>query len=287
MRPSSARFSSERRHFLFTANVIALALAFAAFLFLAATPARAGRGISIDVNSFEVWGDASDGDIIPLSFPVNYGAGLQNQVTVNLPLDFNSAGAALVGLTFTGSPSDSLFAIVGPHAPFTAQVPAVSISNADEVSTPTERVPTGSNFNFGIIQNADMAPGPCAPTSYCYVYGPLADGANFQFIDLSASGQPGDFQLNLLCAAYPCENIGFTLAGETFSADSFDPSNPPPNLLSYSTGTYFGQPDRTWSFIFRNAAAVPEPATWASMLLGFGLIGAFLRRRRKITFQLH
>jgi len=29
------------------------------------------------------------------------------------------------------------------------------------------------------------------------------------------------------------------------------------------------------------AAAVPEPATWAQLLLGFGLIGGFLRARRR------
>lgn len=31
--------------------------------------------------------------------------------------------------------------------------------------------------------------------------------------------------------------------------------------------------------IFLNAPAVPEPATWLSMLLGFGFVGAFLRRK--------
>ena len=29
--------------------------------------------------------------------------------------------------------------------------------------------------------------------------------------------------------------------------------------------------------------AVPEPATWAMMLIGFGAIGVSLRRRRKVT----
>lgn len=32
-----------------------------------------------------------------------------------------------------------------------------------------------------------------------------------------------------------------------------------------------------------SVAAVPEPATWAMMLLGFGAIGASMRRRRRVT----
>jgi hypothetical protein len=32
------------------------------------------------------------------------------------------------------------------------------------------------------------------------------------------------------------------------------------------------------------AAAVPEPATWAMMILGFGLTGALMRRRRETAF---
>lgn len=37
---------------------------------------------------------------------------------------------------------------------------------------------------------------------------------------------------------------------------------------------------------FKVAAAVPEPSTWALMLLGFGAIGVSMRRRRKVAGKL-
>ena len=36
------------------------------------------------------------------------------------------------------------------------------------------------------------------------------------------------------------------------------------------------------NFSFSHVSAVPEPATWAMMLLGFGVVGTSIRRRRKM-----
>ncbi|RZM17884.1 MAG: PEP-CTERM sorting domain-containing protein, partial [Sphingomonas sp.] len=36
---------------------------------------------------------------------------------------------------------------------------------------------------------------------------------------------------------------------------------------------------KTRGEIFRIVGSVPEPATWAMLLLGFGMIGATIRRR--------
>lgn len=47
-----------------------------------------------------------------------------------------------------------------------------------------------------------------------------------------------------------------------------------PNYLTYASDTKF----RTYTD--NSVAAVPEPATWALMILGFGSAGAVLRRRR-------
>jgi hypothetical protein len=113
----------------------------------------------------------------------------------------------------------------------------------------------------------------------------MVDSVMFQFTDLSSSGNPGDFELILTCGEL-CGNIGFNLAGQSFSADDFNPNAPlPPNLVSYSLGDQneLFHPG-TWDFIFRNAA-LPEPSTWASMLLGFGLLGCALRRQRRLQLR--
>jgi len=39
----------------------------------------------------------------------------------------------------------------------------------------------------------------------------------------------------------------------------------------------------TFTLISDSAGAVPEPATWAMMIAGFGLVGASMRRRQKVS----
>lgn len=45
----------------------------------------------------------------------------------------------------------------------------------------------------------------------------------------------------------------------------------------------------TYSFSIADSGAVPEPATWAMMRLGFGAIGGALRfgRRKQAVFAVH
>ncbi|MCW6535240.1 PEPxxWA-CTERM sorting domain-containing protein [Sphingomonas lycopersici] len=60
------------------------------------------------------------------------------------------------------------------------------------------------------------------------------------------------------------------------------------NLVgSYSVGsaTYAGQPSGSLSdyqgAFTLNAASVPEPSTWAMMIIGFGAVAGTMRVRRK------
>ena len=61
------------------------------------------------------------------------------------------------------------------------------------------------------------------------------------------------------------------------------------NLFNYGDGTYgllnsaentVGYPDPR-DIVTANVAAVPEPATWALMLIGFGAVGLQMRRKRQ------
>ena len=56
------------------------------------------------------------------------------------------------------------------------------------------------------------------------------------------------------------------------------------NAPVFSPGTFtFGGFSRGTLTVSRAVAAVPEPATWAMLILGFGLIGGAMRRRRTMN----
>jgi hypothetical protein len=63
-----------------------------------------------------------------------------------------------------------------------------------------------------------------------------------------------------------------TFAGQTFSS------------LGATPGTYlFSTPADSITFNIGSAiSAAPEPGTWAMMLMGFGIVGAAMRRRSKV-----
>ncbi|HEX7943502.1 MAG TPA: PEPxxWA-CTERM sorting domain-containing protein [Phenylobacterium sp.] len=63
--------------------------------------------------------------------------------------------------------------------------------------------------------------------------------------------------------------------------NTFDTSG---GALQFDNANYFdGQRPITISAVVRGDTGVPEPATWAMMLIGFGGMGAMLRRRRFAT----
>lgn len=281
-----------------------------------AAPVQAGRGISIDANTTEIWSDATASNVVALPFADN------RAFLVQLPDTFNVTEGqqtfAAVGLQAFLDPSQVLFATVnGTNDSFPQQVPALRLgsttdsfgisnftnptqiamygpSDADLVQFPNSLI--ANVFEFGNVTDANMGSSQIAtsPGSDCEpggggmldCYGPFTNSATFEFLDRSGSGSPDDFELIVTCGEL-CGNIGFNLDGVSFSADDFNPATAPSQLISYSLGTQTDQfHPGTWDFLFTNASAVPEPATWAMMLLGFGVLGGALRRARGRTLQL-
>lgn len=58
------------------------------------------------------------------------------------------------------------------------------------------------------------------------------------------------------------------------------PSNPTFNLGTFNIGGGFG-PSAVLTISRASVAAVPEPGTWAMMLIGFGAMGVSMQRRRR------
>jgi len=175
-------------------------------------------------------------------------------------------------------------------------------------STCCNTVPPDSLLGWTATPNVNVVVGTYASTN-----GNLAAEGN-QYLDLVGQGGTGSISQTFATLAGTVYNLSFvyshnlfnpnvTSASAAFSVDGLSGG------ISHSTGTnadldwqsYFGSftatgPTATLNFtnltggvnegILLDAVSVqpvPEPATWAMMLLGFGAVGFQMRRRRPAT----
>ena len=154
---------------------------------------------------------------------------------------------------------------------------------------------TGSGTGFQIETNLAW-PGAPTPdgTHYAFVQGTgtlsqtfVADASGLFAISWLAAGRPPGVE-------FGDETYTLTVNGQslgTFSTTTGQPftqmiSDPFAFILGTSyTLSFNGLPSSADNTAFIDAVqltpAVPEPRTWAMMLLGFGVVGALIRRRSK------
>lgn len=124
--------------------------------------------------------------------------------------------------------------------------------------------PDGLNFaegSFSVFNSADS-------TGFTLTNG-LITGANF-FANFDDSANVRQ-QLRLNCTSSVA--CGGTAAGLNSLINNF-------TALSKGTGNQLGFPGATYSAVTATSA-VPEPATWGMMILGFSAMGLMMRRRQK------
>ena len=124
---------------------------------------------------------------------------------------------------------------------------------------------SGRDLNFGFTS-------ALMNTGESYFYG----DANSGYESLSYSGNDDSEENFYLSYAGASNKVGPVVGGGSAGI--------------FRQDSYFGLPDREFNFSFNlirgsvttdgsSTSAVPEPATWALMIAGFGLVGAAMRRK--------
>jgi len=156
----------------------------------------------------------------------------------------------------------------------------------------------GYSFDFGVDLNQRVYVDPDVATGYVYQVDPgnplitaaefasaLTDPDGYQIYALNADGTRGAFLGDVMVGG----TFDFLAAVSGFWLEGIDPINmlDPNNTLAFVAGFSFdsaGQVHLTQTPIttfVANPSGVPEPATWAMMLLGFGMVGVAARRKAR------
>ncbi len=127
---------------------------------------------------------------------------------------------------------------------------------------------TVSGFNLFLLDDSQFFPNSPDRTFLRVSVSGSTDGTNFTLLESTALTQY--FQTY----GSPLIRVSATFAPGTYQFFRFD------GLGSPSVGLSGGRVVELDGVSGTISGAVPEPATWATMILGFGLVGGTMRRRR-------
>lgn len=192
------------------------------------------------------------------------------------PLDSTTPPSTTVP-TRTNSPSDvalQSFSAAASQLAFTTTLVASSFTASNSVINGINPVPNQRTGGEGAVSGSEVTFGFTFATPL-----DLAAGHYFFVPQVQVSG--GEFLW--LSAVRPIVPPGTPFAPDLQSW--IRNQNLDPNWLRVGTDIVGGTTPPTFNAAFTlngvTATAVPEPATWATMILGFGLSGAAIRRRRR------
>jgi hypothetical protein len=177
----------------------------------------------------------------------------------NTPL----VGGAQIGGTGTNGPVQGggfAKAVSSPQSPWTITLTGTGTLTVTDVEISGDRFQLWDN---GVL----MTPASSPFTASGQNPGQTAVGGE------TSAPVNGDTSVN--------ENINLALGDANYSSGTFALHSGTNSI----TGEFLGDIGKgDFNFIAESASAVPEPATWAMLLIGFGAVGLLLRSRRREAF---
>ena len=190
-----------------------------------------------------------------------------------------------LALTASNSTVADAVAAILAHGPLASVSGAYGITTTGTakgiVSAYSQFEGPGTGYNFGSSCGYYFSTGPCTTGSWSMNLG-FKRGTEF------SGGDPNSFYASFFmgataesgnggCFPYSCPGDATAFIDPTISYNT--------QLGQYGSNLTFNAPgglgDGGFSFV--GGGAVPEPASWALMLGGFGMLGGAVRRRR-VTF---
>ncbi len=193
------------------------------------------------------------------------------------------AVAALGAVTMAGTADAATYVVPGTSNPFLAGAPSgasVTMNGyTDDAATSSPiaiAVSAGQTLSFLATGGVSNCPG-------CAISGPGGAGATTSYSVTANGFTPivngfSNLPLNALIGVF---NNNGTANDPFVIGSSYNIVVPTGATMLYlGTVDSYQWANNIGGFAVDVAAAVPEPATWALMILGFGAIGATMRRRR-------
>ena len=177
------------------------------------------------------------------------------QVTLYDQVNLPEQSVTTQNLTFTADSTNTTLNFQGYNVPGTT-----TLVNLFVVLSGTNPVLGGSNNLLDTVFT--YTPAPSNPSASQFQTG-IYDTRNLAFGAYTV-GSYDTFSQTFATAIGTSYRLGFSL-----SADAAGTTNTSPNGLRITLGNIAA------------VGTVPEPSTWAMMLIGFGAVGSAMRRRRR------
>ena len=193
-----------------------------------------------------------------------------------------SANAAII---LSATPGNAVYSGPTPTYDFESATPEFTGGSIVTGTTPIHTTPLGSTGSYGSVSPSNGTPGfldlPGGVNGISFIWGSVDRENILSVLDSSDNvifSADGSDVLALLGAPTP---------GLRFDVD---PVLNPLVTITFTdadvgTAARLRFESTKEAFEFDNVAAVPEPATWAFMILGFGAIGGAMRRQRKANVK--